>query len=300
MKNKITITFGLIFLIFAIPHAAFACGVQGYVFCDANSNGILDYGDFGIPNVTVKLFRDGVLYRILQTDVGGFYTNWAPAGTLVEAVVDVTDPDLPADAMITTPASYAFPNICSSTLINVANFGFFSEDCLCPPCADYPVKTQGYWKHNICYWADPPENNGYQEELADMESALTQINATWWNPNFGEDLTMQTACDVMQLAQGSSPCNKAKAQLLALLFNVARFYVTPDVSISSPYASTVGEAITQCFAWILGGTYCKEAQELANSINEGSAFGASDTMSAPTGGGIDQPSYNPGDTFKKR
>ncbi len=300
MKNKMLLFLGIAVLMFTIPQAANANSAKGWVFCDANGNNWVDEEDFGLANITVNLYVNGVLTDSHETDgLGYFPAFWAddcPPNISLVVEIDLSDPDLPADASPTTPTSYDFCNAHRTVY-----FGIFSEECGCPPCEEYPVKTIGYWKHNVCFWAQdpPPDNNGYQEEEADLLSALERINDNWWFDDFGEDLTMETACDVLQVLNKGSKCDKAKSQLLANMFNVERGYVPLEAEIDSDDAATVGEAIDQSILWITGGNTrdCTYAQSLADSINEGTAFSSGPENDSSSNGGFD-PAYSSGSSLK--
>ncbi len=282
MKNKMLLILGIALLVFAAPQVANACSAEGFVFCDVDGDGTLDVEDFGLANITVVHKIDGLIVNSVETDsLGYFPAFWGddcPPTNEVE--VDIADPDLPAAAVPTTPTSIDF---CNEHL--TVYFGFASPEC----APIYPVKTQGYWKHNLCYWAYPPNNpdsQGYQEDEGLLEDALELINGEGWDEVFGAPLTIESACDIFQAAESNNKCNKAKAQLLAVMLNVARGYVPEDASISSPDAETVGEAIELCIALIESGSNkdCTDAQSLADSINTGIALNGMMEIGSSSGG----------------
>ena len=64
-------------------------GIGDYIWYDTNDNGIQDVGESGIGNVTIDLYKDGVLYDSTVSDHdGGYFFKDLPAG---DYTVDVTD-----------------------------------------------------------------------------------------------------------------------------------------------------------------------------------------------------------------
>src|SRR5216110_757812 len=53
--KKICLLFVFVLLSLALAGTARALPVTGFVFCDANQNGVIDAGDVGIPGVTVVI-----------------------------------------------------------------------------------------------------------------------------------------------------------------------------------------------------------------------------------------------------
>lgn len=85
--------------------------VSGFVYNDANNNGAMDAGEFGIPNVTVTLTGEDDLGNLVNvsttTDAAGAYsfTNLRPCGTLGGYVLTVPTSPLSYNSGMSTPGS---------------------------------------------------------------------------------------------------------------------------------------------------------------------------------------------------
>ena len=92
------------------------------VFVDNNNNGVYDAGDSPIPNVTVELYRSGVLFQTAVTDVDGKYLfdMLGPGDYTVKVVA--TDPDVPT-GYAPTVGQYDI-TLAPSTNILTADFPF--------------------------------------------------------------------------------------------------------------------------------------------------------------------------------
>lgn len=100
--------------------------VEGYVFWDANGNGVRDPGETTYPNVTVTLIgtdaNGAPVSMTTTTNASGEYKFLPPSGTYTVAYT-TTDPDLPAELTTrTTPVSFLFSIVSGNELENL-NFG---------------------------------------------------------------------------------------------------------------------------------------------------------------------------------
>lgn len=97
--------------------------VTGRVFLDVNANGVLDVGEFGIPNVNVRVTDSTGITQIAVTDASGAYTVVVPAGATT-LDVDETDPDMPPGAIPTTGNDPQNVTAVASATVASANVGY--------------------------------------------------------------------------------------------------------------------------------------------------------------------------------
>ncbi len=106
--RKLFVLLAVVLLGFVAAGHAFACGIEGQVFCDVNQNGVIDAGDTPLAGVTVTVtLSDGTLIAQSQTDTNGFYYKSIfdyPANYIV-----TLGPGLPADAAFVSPSSNSIP-----------------------------------------------------------------------------------------------------------------------------------------------------------------------------------------------
>ncbi len=97
--------------------------VTGRVFLDANSNGVLDGGETGIPNVTVRVTDSTGVTQLATTDATGAYSVVVAAGATT-LDVDETDPDMPLDAVLTTANDPQSLTAVASSTVASGNVGY--------------------------------------------------------------------------------------------------------------------------------------------------------------------------------
>nr|MCU0231114.1 hypothetical protein [Acidobacteriota bacterium]MCU0479340.1 hypothetical protein [Chloroflexota bacterium] len=100
--------------------------VTGRVFLDANGNGLLDGGETGIPNVSVRVTDSTGVVQVAVTDATGAYSVVVPTVPTGSTAlnVDETDPDMPPGAILTTANDPQTVTAVSGSTVASANVGY--------------------------------------------------------------------------------------------------------------------------------------------------------------------------------
>ena len=92
--------------------------VSGIVWRDGDGDGVRDFGEAGLPNITVSITDSQRRFQIV-TDANGGYTAIVASGR-VTINVDENDPNLPQDSILTTDNN--------PTTVTIPAGGFHQED----------------------------------------------------------------------------------------------------------------------------------------------------------------------------
>ena len=148
----------------ATPAAAQECGgevatICGFVWNDANNNGIQDLGETGIEGVKVSL-SDGSDTLDAYTDSNGFYEMQPTEGTYTLSVStssigssalpsppDATDDSLDSDGVADGTNSTVTVDVMTSFQRLDIDFGFYT-----PQAQSLGTGTPGYWKNHPEAW----------------------------------------------------------------------------------------------------------------------------------------------------
>lgn len=111
--------------------------VTGLVWQDLDGNGSFSFGvEPVLPNITVVVTNSGGVAQNLVTAASGRYTATVSPGAVTVAV-DQTDPDLPANPILTTANNPTTGTLTANSIFSV-DFGFRSQ-ALPPPVSDLSV-----------------------------------------------------------------------------------------------------------------------------------------------------------------
>jgi hypothetical protein len=97
----------------APAHTLLEGAIGDRVFHDVNENGIFDSGDAGIPNVEVRVFRQGNVVATTQTDADGRWIveNLTPGDYRVRIPSTEFDGGAPLDGFVAGPSAAADPDV---------------------------------------------------------------------------------------------------------------------------------------------------------------------------------------------
>jgi hypothetical protein len=135
MKRLVTVTCAFAAALCLGAPAAEAWNVHGFVYCDANGNGVIDVDDLPVAGVRVIVTQlDPFDEDDELTDAAGFYSEGLPEpGTTFSITLDPAT--LPADAVIILPSPV--PHIFTTSEENssvLVNFLIRSETCRQKAC----------------------------------------------------------------------------------------------------------------------------------------------------------------------
>lgn len=174
----------------AAPAAAQTCEgevvtVCGFVWNDANNNGIQDTGETGIEGIKVSL-SDGSDVLEAYTDTSGFYQFDAPPGSYTLSVstgtlptgtvaspTDATDDSVDSDGVFDGTTSSVGVVIEGAVDKQDYDFGFYT-----PQSQSLGTGTPGYWKNHPEAWPDTIEVGG---------QTYTKDEAIYWLGKVGKD-----------------------------------------------------------------------------------------------------------------
>jgi len=148
-------------------------------------------------------------------------------------------------------------------------FDCYNFDCFNPKGPTWPRATvQGYWTTIVTKNCDP-RTQGFWKRICDGATGAKRLH-----PETPEGFD-GSLCAALQVTgkERSDPCVRAKAQFAALLLNVQYDYLTEccEVVDLAGRRISVREAVAKIQKLIDSGR-CKEAADLAESINSGEAL----------------------------
>jgi len=148
MKKLTAVFFAGCFLLFTASAAWAPCGLEGFVYCDVNLNGVFDEG-IDEPFADVGILVDGVLGT--TTNAEGFYYISTHEICYAETI-SLDESTLPDDAEFINPPTNGVTYI----RFMVQNWGIDSE--ICHPSEESGcrftgggVDTDGNWDHTLEY-----------------------------------------------------------------------------------------------------------------------------------------------------
>ncbi|TXT50191.1 MAG: hypothetical protein FD137_446 [Spirochaetes bacterium] len=183
--------------------------ISGFVFYDANSNGVRDAGEPALPNVNVTLDKDGTALTVTSAADGSYGFSYLLAKNYQVTVADL-------EGFVHSSPAVQNP---LATAGNV-NFGFFiNYDWLNGKTAN--GFTIGYWKNNVDK-AIANRTNGIQVSKATLLNYLGTLSTFALSPlNFpASDVGLKQASAVLSKT-GSASIDLLAKQLVASEFNFA-------------------------------------------------------------------------------
>lgn len=181
--------------------------VSGQVFFDANANGVMNSGEFGLSGVTVNLLssRNQVVKTAVTDATGRYAFAKVAAGNYTVAGV-------PSTGLVVTTPKRVITVGATDVAVGVIGFGLNF-------CALDGMKangfTIGYWKNNL-EKAVSGKKNGVQVSKAALTAYTNAIAEFGLSPFDG--LTMSGAVSVMS-SNSSKPTDLLAKQLLASEYN---------------------------------------------------------------------------------
>lgn len=230
--------------------------VTGFVFDDANRNGVLDPDESGLIGEEVRLVNAGGSVSVLTDDTGSFrFVDVAIGAYTVEITVTT-------GSVATTPTSYSI-DVCGCSDVAVDGFGQAQE---CMRCDGHTI---GYWRncHGLRLIAD--------------HNLLPQLNSLGLVNSCGQRVSFASLSQFACWLQGANSVNMAymlSAQLAAMYLNVAVGFVDEDCLMRDACLGDlrVGELMAQAIASLNANGYtprCHRAraqqERLKNALDDG-------------------------------